>query len=201
MHCGETGAHWRSPSSSHSGMTPFHDGPESLKSSRSRSRLGFASGRARGAATASKSGSATPLRSGPRVRAISAIGARSAGMGRRLPIRAARGTSRSLFDLGDLAFGLPAFTAATFLERVSVGILLTALLPRWVGHRHEPSTSSSNTSSAPTSVFVVSALLVPQLRAAPRRIGAVSGCKSPRTARPCSGPVGCRAARSDPSSA
>jgi hypothetical protein len=43
------------------------------------------------------------------------------------------GTSRSLFDLGELAFGLSAFTAATFLEGAAVGILRTGLLPRWVG--------------------------------------------------------------------
>lgn len=45
----------------------------------------------------------------------------------------AAGTSRSLFDLGDLAFGLSAFTAATFLEGAAVGILRTRLLARWVG--------------------------------------------------------------------
>lgn len=43
------------------------------------------------------------------------------------------GTSRSLFDLGDLAFGLSAFTAAAFLEGAAVGILRTGLLARWVG--------------------------------------------------------------------
>ena len=37
-----------------SGMTRFHDGPESLKPSRSRPRLGFASGRARGAPSGSR---------------------------------------------------------------------------------------------------------------------------------------------------
>ena len=45
----------------------------------------------------------------------------------------AAGTSRSLFDLGDLAFGLSAFTAATFLEGAAVGILRTGILARWVG--------------------------------------------------------------------
>lgn len=45
----------------------------------------------------------------------------------------AAGTSRSLFDLGDVAFGLSAFTAATFLEGAAVGILRTGLLARWVG--------------------------------------------------------------------
>lgn len=45
----------------------------------------------------------------------------------------AAGTSRSLFDLGDLAFGLSAFTAAAFIEGAAVGILRTALLPRAVG--------------------------------------------------------------------
>lgn len=44
----------------------------------------------------------------------------------------AAGVNRSLFDLGDLAFGLSAFTAATFLEGAAVGIMRTALLPRWV---------------------------------------------------------------------
>ena len=45
----------------------------------------------------------------------------------------AAGTSRSLFDLGELAFGLSAFTAATFLEGAAVGILRTGLLARWIG--------------------------------------------------------------------
>lgn len=100
------------------------------------------------------------------------------------------GTSRSLFDLGDLAFGLSAFTAATFLEGAAVGILRTALLPRWVGLigallvslllvdgvLRMLSTSSGTAALGSVTfflflawVFVVSALLALQeLRAAPR---------------------------------
>jgi hypothetical protein len=46
---------------------------------------------------------------------------------------AEEGTTRALFDLGDIAFALSSFTAATFIWAASTGIMRTRLLPDWVG--------------------------------------------------------------------
>jgi hypothetical protein len=43
------------------------------------------------------------------------------------------GTTRALFDLGDVVFALSSFTAAVFVWALSTGIMRTRLLPDWVG--------------------------------------------------------------------
>jgi hypothetical protein len=42
------------------------------------------------------------------------------------------GATRTLFDLGNAAFGLTDFTVAALVLAVSIGVLRTALLPDWV---------------------------------------------------------------------
>lgn len=43
------------------------------------------------------------------------------------------GATRSLYDLGELAFSMSTFTAAVFIWALSTGIMRTRLLPDWLG--------------------------------------------------------------------